>query len=70
MTRPRKITIPIQFEQSQIDNMDRIMEFYDIKAYAVLIRKVFDYYVAAEFPQLIPLNKSNLNYNDINKEIA
>ena len=53
MTKKRKSTIPIQFDQYQVENMDLIVELEQHKSYAELMRRAFDYYVKAEYPQLI-----------------
>lgn len=53
MTKPRKSSIPIQFEQYQIENMDSILEFEKYKSYAELVRKALDFYISAEYPQLL-----------------
>ena len=52
--KQRKITIPIQFEGYQVDILEPIMELERIKAYAVLVRKMFDFYVEKNYPQLMP----------------
>ena len=54
--KPRKTSIPIQFDEYQVSNLDSIIEFENLQSYAELVRKSFDYYVQHEYPQLICKN--------------
>lgn len=52
--KQRKSSITVQFDPYQVKNLDSIIELEALSSYSVLVRKAFDYYVQAEYPQLIP----------------
>ena len=51
--RPNMKTFSIQVTPEQEENMYTIAEFENLGSKAEVIRKAFDYYVKAEYPQLI-----------------
>jgi|GEM_PF-4815384 len=49
-----KVTFSIQLPLEQEENICAIAEFENIDSKAEVLRRAFDYYVKAEYPQLAP----------------